>query len=432
MAIQHIFGTMFPHLKNKNNAYKDTMFAPADVPENPVYNIEPEPKMPTPVGRGLYSNDLGAEAPPPTFNKPNTFNYGFGRIADEDGVIPPSETPWQPDNNVASINPNPNQPTKPMNADDIARKEYEDAVSAGKPKVNPWLNAAYMAAQIMNRVFNPQDQTPIMTGGEQARQNKIDRAYQKLAPLQALRDKDLAEEFRKKQMQNMDEDNRRQREYDEANRQYRYDKLKSDAELKRNAQQDANLRAFNRLKYFDPNNPAHVAQAKAAGMETEKLIGWDDRNPITKMVAGTLYKYNQQTDSFEPTDVKDQSKGLVDFTVTDSEGRTHTYKVSEEKAASFENQQSMLGKRVELAKALQATQHAFTASENEKNRNLRRDYINNQKSQFTQLMELRRQALINKNEAEVKRLDAMRDAAKARALSAGLGEDVIKEIFGEN
>lgn len=170
------------------------------------------------------------------------------------------------------------------------------------------------------------------------------------------------------QIDNIYNDNEQKRRDSADRKDYDNRKLLADTEESKTRQQTQSLTNLNRLKYFDPHNPTHAALAKSAGLSPENLKGWDDRSPITKTVAGTVYKFNREVGNFEPTDLVDKSKSLVDFVVTSEDGQRHIYKVPEEKAANFQNQQSMLGKKVELAQALQANQQRFTAGENEKNR----------------------------------------------------------------
>lgn len=102
------------------------------------------------------------------------------------------------------------------------------------------------------------------------------------------------------------------------------------------------------LKYYDPKNTAHQKLAETAGLDAEALKGWDDRNPITKIVAGTTYKYNRENGAFEPSNLPvDEAKTVVDYEVEMPGGEKRKYRVAQKDAASFSTQMTALGARLE-------------------------------------------------------------------------------------
>ena len=123
------------------------------------------------------------------------------------------------------------------------------------------------------------------------------------------------------------------------------------------------LSDLNKLKYFDPANPAHIALAKKAGVANpEALQGWDDRNPIEKQVAGVTYRLNRSTGAYEPTNLPvDESKTLADYEITMPNGEKRTFKVSQKDAANFATQMHTLGIRLEHQSAENQRDRTFQA-----------------------------------------------------------------------
>lgn len=76
---------------------------------------------------------------------------------------------------------------------------------------------------------------------------------------------------------------------------------------------------------------------------------------------------------------------------------------------------------------------ANTAAMQEQGRNRRFEAtITKGKEEFAQLMQLRQKAQQEKNDNEVKRIDALVQAGRAKAKSAGMNDEDIKAIFGDN
>lgn len=124
-------------------------------------------------------------------------------------------------------------------------------------------------------------------------------------------------------------------------------------------------------KYFDPKNKLHAQQAIAAGLGPSELEGWDDRNPYTKTVAGTTYKYDRTDQTFKPSGLPtDESATLTDYQVKMPNGEFRTYKVAQKDAAKFATQMQVLGAQIEAAKDRQTSQHEFELKKQEIGHNL--------------------------------------------------------------
>ncbi len=164
---------------------------------------------------------------------------------------------------------------------------------------------------------------------------KLQPQYNQAAKSEAdARESKLAEEWRRKQIENVDVDN------------------KLNAIRVGNATTNAALKQLTGLKHYDPNNPAHVAVAKAAKIDPATLAGWDDRKPFTKEVAGRTYVYNGTSKSFEPSNLPtNDAKTIVDFVVQvptmDGGSEMRTYKVPQTDAARFSAQMAALGYQAE-------------------------------------------------------------------------------------
>jgi vacuolar-type H+-ATPase subunit I/STV1 len=122
-------------------------------------------------------------------------NFGYGREFDIDNSpnIQPTQTQtstdaWKPADVKLNLSPY-----------DTALKDYQDAVLADKPKMPAWKNALLAATHIINKAFNPQDQTEFQTAGQIAYQNNVQQKYAKFAPLQKLRDQKLQEQYQQAQ-----------------------------------------------------------------------------------------------------------------------------------------------------------------------------------------------------------------------------------------
>lgn len=169
--------------------------------------------------------------------------------------------------------------------------------------------------------------------------------------------------YRNAQMRNWDVDN-----------QYNQEVL---ANRKENQDLTRKAGALNKIysgKFFDPTNKVHAKLAVEAGLDPAELQGWDDRNPVTKMVAGTTYIYDRKDNTFKPSNIPtDESATLTDYAVKMPSGEMRTYKVAQKDAAKFATQMQVLGAQIDAADKRLTKQQEFTASENAKNRAERRD-----------------------------------------------------------
>jgi len=66
-----------------------------------------------------------------------------------------------------------------------AQSEYQTEIQSPAHKQSALAQGAWWALQGINKIFNPQDDTPVQWLGEAKRENRIIKAGQKLAPLQA-------------------------------------------------------------------------------------------------------------------------------------------------------------------------------------------------------------------------------------------------------
>lgn len=117
----------------------------------------------------------------------------------------------------------------------------------------------------------------------------------------------------------------------------------------RRAEKQGALKQIVSLKHFDPKNPVHVERAKQAGLDTESLQGWDDRNPFTKKIGGREYQWDGT--AFKPVNVPDNE--LVDYNVetlnADGTKTVKSFKVPKADAVKFATQLNVLGLQSELA-----------------------------------------------------------------------------------
>lgn len=146
------------------------------------------------------------------------------------------------------------------------------------------------------------------------------------------------------------------------------------------AQQRITAAALGKLtgyKHYDPKNQAHQALAKQAGLDPETLQGWDDRDPVTKKVAGTTYEYNRSTQSFEPSDLPvDERETMTDYSVTMPNGEVRKYRVAQKDAANFSTQMSTLGARLEHTTSERKAKESFEITKLERQQNFQKELKN--------------------------------------------------------
>lgn len=159
------------------------------------------------------------------------------------------------------------------------------------------------------------------------KQTAFNTMLQKYQVEQQIENDQLNEDYKLKQMENMDVDNARL------------------AEQFAVGESGKALKQLVGMKYFDPNNPAHIALAKRANVDPTAMNGWDDRDPLRKQAAGRWYKYNRSTGEYEPDGnlPTDESQTLVDFEIPDESGQVRIFKVPQKDAARLAQQMRILG-----------------------------------------------------------------------------------------
>ena len=239
----------------------------------------------------------------------------------------------------------------PLDAKQQLETDLANTIKAPPEKQKWWKEGLNLAFQTINKIVNPQDNSPIEFLGDAQKRRKIEGIQRQLAPLQANeafnqqrrlgalnQEKTVADIDRTKaETTSIPIDDELKRKQIEGNQQIARDRIASQA-----------LTNLNRLKHFDPKNPSHAALAQQAGLNSEDLQGWDDRNPITKQVAGVTYQYNRDTQSFEPSNLPVEERNTTtDYQVTMPNGEVRNYKVAQKDAANFSTQMSTLGVRLE-------------------------------------------------------------------------------------
>lgn len=172
------------------------------------------------------------------------------------------------------------------------------------------------------------------------------------------------EQMRQKQIENIDADN-------ETNRL----RIAEAAKAKIAAQQGQDRRKLAGMLTFDPSNPAHKLQAKAAGLSDEEIAamqGWDFKNPVSHLINGERFKLNRATGAYEPAEglPVDKQKELVAFDAVDENGRvTATYMVLPEKAAALAQQFRLKNLELKARKELQDDRQTFQAGQTQAKQN---------------------------------------------------------------
>ncbi len=105
------------------------------------------------------------------------------------------------------------------------------------------------------------------------------------------------------------------------------------------------------LKFIDPK--IHAPLIKAAGLDPETFVGYDDRKKDMKQIAGIWYKEKTPNSGiYEQSGLPtDETKTLTDYVVEmppDALGKREkrTFRVSQKDAANFSTQMSALGARL--------------------------------------------------------------------------------------
>jgi len=219
-----IFATLFPHIKLPEPTVRGTQ----TLNNNPSFGAE----------------NLQPETPPipPTDEK---VNFGYGREFEVNNAPQVEPTQLEPSPQIEQWKPadvNLNLSPYDQGLQDDAeynqrKQEYLDAVKADKPKMPAWKNALLAATHIINKAFNPQDDTQFETAGDIAYKKNVQQKYAKFAPLQKLHDQKLQEQYQQAQTYSqIQRSNNDTRKVDisefktKADSQYRQDRLVLDRE----------------------------------------------------------------------------------------------------------------------------------------------------------------------------------------------------------
>lgn len=236
--------------------------------------------------------------------------------------------------------------------------------------------------------------------------NELQQIGERLKNNIALQDKQIEQDYKKAQTANIYEDNEDTREW-----------RKSQLEERKTARTErTKAQALTKLfsgQYFDPANVAHRELALAAGLNPAEMSKIDLRNPVLKQIGDATFKYNRETGEFEESNLpKDGSKELVDFEVKipkpNGTFETHKYKVSQEKAASFQTQMRAAGIQADLAEKRLAQQE----SQFSRKFQLSKEQFDQSKREFERVHSLRERqfnaiqdARAKNNEQEARRLE---------------------------
>jgi hypothetical protein len=182
-----------------------------------------------------------------------------------------------------------------------AENAYTSAINE-RPQHSKWYkNAGIIAAQIVSNMFNPQNQVPIQSWGQQKKQNHIKSALETLQPLEQLQKVQQDKAYRKAQTADLlakpvDRDAARQQKADAA-----------DARAK-GATQSNLTRQYNGLPSYSEADP----DDKVFGDAFEQTFGF---RPLEK---------NADTKSEQ---IADQKTGQVYLIQTDKQGRSKVVKL---------------------------------------------------------------------------------------------------------
>lgn len=137
----------------------------------------------------------------------------FMQVQGQYGTIPTDE----PSNAVPSSPPKTVTGNVPVNLEDAlatARGDFQTAVSGPAHKQNPWMQALYLGLQGVQRVAdptNPANAQPVKWLGEAKRDDRIRKAGERLAPLEAQNERIIGERHKQAQTQTIYDDDARQR-----------------------------------------------------------------------------------------------------------------------------------------------------------------------------------------------------------------------------
>jgi hypothetical protein len=267
-----------------------------------------------------------------------------------------------------------------------AEQNLYDSLNQSVEKQPAWKQILYQGLQVAKNMATGQDQ-PITWLGNDKKAADVAQKASVLEPIQRQEQYNQQKALRDAQIKTIPIDDENKKLEIKARQDALQDRLKATA-----------LTKVAGLKYFDPNNPVHKKLAEQAGIN-EELKGWDDRNPVTKQVAGVTYQYDRATGKFEPSNLPaDESKTLTDYTVQMPNGEWRTYKVAQKDAANFATQMQALGARINATAVENEKNRALTREQNDLNRKQALSISNQRIAQANQNIELAKQRLAQADE----------------------------------
>lgn len=140
--------------------------------------------------------------------------------------------------------------------------------------------------------------------------------------------------------------------------------------LRKEAEQNKSVAAIAKSPWFSKQNPAQMAQAKAAGLDPESMADWDFRDPVKATVNGDTYHFNRMNGAWEPSGLPASEKDkIVPLSVSvPGEKAPRIFNVPQGQAATVAASLQAAGMQIQAATMAREDQQKFTAGENEKGR----------------------------------------------------------------
>lgn len=341
----------------------------------PVIDIpnEDAPKGHMNFGAENPQPEMPQPTPTPQVSNDEPINYGYGRVFDPE---PPPTPQWKPQEINLNL-------TKKRSFDDEYKdteQAYIDAVRAEKPKMPAWKNAVLAAAFVANKAFNPQDQTEFKTAGELAYQKNVEDKYSKLAPLKGLRDAKMAEQWKRAQIENTRADNQRA---------------------------DKALEEKNSLSW-------------AKLFEQSEFQNWKMQNGDSKLSdEANFRKWKIERGDKDANDREGWRKWQIEAKKADQELRRQGFDTQLNVARITANSRENVANITQAgANARNAATIAATIAAN--------------KEKFNFLMQQKASALAAGDARKAQEVELQIANGKVKAKAAGLSDEDIKQIFGEN
>ncbi len=322
----------------------------------------------------------------------------------------------------------------PLSPRQQAEQELNQSVSAPLEPVKGWQKGLYLALQTINKITNPQDQTPIQWDLAQARKDsKIQQAQRKLAPLQQNEDWNTQNKLKQAQIGVV--------EQQPSINQQKIDITQKGLENKaKSADARAAIAQYKNIPELDLNTPEGQAFAK----EFEDATGL----PALPKNAKTSSKYYFSEDGNVYLTKSDEQGNTIFSQVVNDDGTPQQFETKgmrssqdKELDRKFKGEEGKANRTASITRAQIMAQaqvygintRAKTAVMEEQGRNQRQStQIQVTKEANNRLMEQRRVAEQNKNTVEVQRIDNERKRAMAYAKGQGYTDEQIKEMFGGN